>query len=172
MKKILIVIMFVFIIVGCEENSKEVISDTPANIEETPVVSESEEPTVFTIENNEDFAKLLEVASTDIDYVIWFAENYQGKIIEFDGSLQDAMNYKNYKTRYSYLIYADDYEENKASKGPSFKFEDINYQSFNFVGEKPEYAVVGLNVRITAQVEKFNADTGIFFLKPVETRLR
>ncbi|MEG0328028.1 MAG: DUF4839 domain-containing protein [Erysipelothrix sp.] len=178
MKKIVLVLLCSLVLVGCDEKKTEVdkeekVAEVEKENKESKKSEEKEiKDEVMTVENNADFAKLLEVASTDLDYVIWFADTYKGKVIEFDGSIQDSMNHNGKKTRFNYLIYADDYEENKASTGPSFKFEDINYQSFNFTGEKPEYVTVGLNLRFKAKVDKFNANTGIFFIKPVETLVR
>lgn len=135
---------------------------------EPPVESESE---ILTVENNEELATLLK--SSDYEIISAFAKKYKGRTIEFDANIAYMAPYKNYKTRYDILINTGDYSET-TQVGPSFKFEDVNVtHDLYLTGDNiPEHIKAGLNIRVTAKVVEFNENTGVFFLKPVSTKMR
>lgn len=135
--------------------------------EERPVEDE-----IITVENNEEFAYILTLSGSHDDSIKEFAEKYAGRTIQFDGNTAYVTNHRNYNTRFDYLIYADDYSE-ITTIGPSFKFEDVNYYDLHLTGENvPEVFDMGLNIRITAKVGKYNQQNGIFLLEPVSIEMR
>jgi hypothetical protein len=82
------------------------------------------------------------------------------------------MPHGNYTTRYDILILAGDYSETTFS-GTNFKFEDVSIFDLNLAGpEIPVTIGAGQNLRITAVVEEYNEDPGLFFLEPVSTEIR
>ena len=50
------------------------------------------------------------------------------------------------------------------SVGPYFKFQNVNYSDLN---TDLDSVTVGLNVHITAEVEKYDSVSGLFYLKPI-----
>ena len=76
---------------------------------------------------------------------------------------------QDYKTRYDILLSAGDYvDENTANPGPVFKFEDVNTNGLGIEDlYLPSFVAAGSNVRVTAKVDSFDAERGIFYLKPV-----
>ncbi len=155
-----------------EENDSGTTAET--NSETTPPISApptESDPEVLTVENNEELATLL--SSSDYAIISAFAEKYVGKTIEFDANIAYMALYKNSKTRYDLMINVGDYSET-TQIGPSFKFEDVNVtHDLYLTGDNiPEYIEAGLNIRVTAKVVNFNENTGLFFLKPVSTKIR
>ena len=67
------------------------------------------------------------------------------------------------------LLSAGDYvDENTANPGPVFKFEDVNTNGLGIEDlYLPSFVAAGSNVRVTAKVDSFDAERGIFYLKPV-----
>jgi hypothetical protein len=141
------------------------MTDQTENVETAQVDS------VITIENNDDFAKLIE--TYDYATMSKFASTYKGKTIQFDGNIAHMMYHESYKTRYDVLMYGGDYSTTSAV-GPSFKFEDVNIVSdLKLTGKNiPEYIEAGQNFKFTAEVLYFDQNSGLFFLKPVKTEAR
>ena len=79
------------------------------------------------------------------------------------------MNHDGYKTRYDILLSAGDYvDENTANPGPVFKVQGCEYQrAWNRRSVPASFVAAGSNVRVTAKVDSFDAERGIFYLKPV-----
>lgn len=144
----------------------ETVEETGAEKGEEQEETEETEPQVLTVDNCEDLGELLK--SGDYDDYTAFAEKYEGQIIQFAGSIDYLTNHGDYKTRYDILTSGGDYSE-ETQEGPTFKFEDVGVADLGLDdGESAESLVrVGSNVLITAKVENFNYDTGIFFLDPV-----
>lgn len=148
---------------------------TPAS--EAPVEStEPVKPTtdeILTAENNADLAALLSGPS-DGAPVEQFADTYEGRLIEFDGSIGAMAQHGDYNTRYDILIASGDYSETQSFGGPSFQFRDVNTTSdLHYEGENvPDTIGVGQNVRIVARVGSFEPDSMLFLLEPVSTRFR
>lgn len=133
--------------------------------------TEEEKDTILTVDNNEDLKELFNVDSGEI--VENFADKYKGKTIRFDGNIAHMMNHGDYKTRYDFLVYADDYDENSAYIGPSFKFEDKNFYDLGLIGDNiPEAVTMGQNYTITAKVLEYNKIQGLFFLEPISLEYR
>lgn len=160
-----------------EKNSTTAVTTT-APVETTaPLTTTPAETTTKKVnktlkaENNEDLAEIL--TSTDFYVHREFVEQYKGKTIEFDGCIAYVAPHGSYKTRYDFIIYCGDYvDENTASPGAEFKFENLNYSDFKFSGDnKPDSVYIGLNVHIKAKVIEHN-DSDLILLKPVSTEAR
>lgn len=125
---------------------------------------------ILTVDNCPELKEIL--LSSDYSQIEEFANKYAGRIIEFDGYVADVMPYKDYKTRYKFLIYVGDSDETY-SGGPSFQFVDVNIYDLHLVGENiPDYIKYGTKLHIKARVMEFNYNTGLFRLDPVETSVR
>ena len=102
-------------------------------------------------------------ASSDPAYVE-FAEKYEGRNIEFDGSVDYCSPHGSFNTRFDFLLSAGDYNTD-SQIGPTFKFEDKSkadlHSDLSAVG-------TGMNVHIIAKVEYFDSEHEIFYLNPVE----
>lgn len=127
---------------------------------------------VLTIDNCEELANMLSKKAEIDESYSSFASKYVGRTIEFDGRIDYVANHGNYDTRYDILVSAGDYDPDHQI-GPTFKFEDVAAYDLDldtlFLENKIK---VGKNVRIVADVEKFNSDTGLFFLDPVSVTER
>ncbi|MFC4714205.1 DUF4839 domain-containing protein [Planococcus dechangensis] len=163
-----------------EEINEEEKSDTAGTSEEssetakkiTSNTAAKSSQTILTSENNEDLAALLSVNDTNDSSVSVFAKKYAGRTIEFDGYIAHMIPHDTYTTRYDILINTGDYGETTYD-GPDFKFEDVNIFDLNLTGsEIPETIGMGQNLRITAVVEEYNENPGLFFLNPISTEIR
>lgn len=149
-----------------EEKSAEAVDQST---DDTSVESEQE---ILTEENNEDLAALLAVQDTNDLIVVEFAKKYAGRTIEFDGYIAHMMPHGDNTTRYDILIAVGDSSQTTYS-GPDFKFEDVNVFDLNLTGsEVPETIGMGQNLRITAVVEEYEENSGLFFLNPVSSEIR
>ena len=131
--------------------------------------SESVTEDILTVDNCPELAAILSMkAESDPSYVD-FASKYNGRKIEFDGSIDYLTNHENYKTRYEMLVSAGDYDENHQI-GPTFKFEEIATYEIDYGNQ--DQVTAGTNVHIIAEVESFNTSSQLFFLKPVSVSVR
>lgn len=146
-------------------------SDALASSEPEPSTPADEE--TLTVENNADLAALLTGPDSG-PTVENFAAEYQGRLVEFDGSIGAMGPHGNYDTRYDILITYGDYSETKSSGGPSFQFRDVNTTyDLHLTGDDiPETIGVGDNVHVVARVGEFETDTLLFLLEPVSTQFR
>ena len=127
---------------------------------------------ILTVKNNEELAAMLLLKDEHHPTVGKFAEKYEDRTIQFNGYIAHMMPHEEYTTRYDILIYVGDYSETPFS-GPSFKFEDVNIFDLKLTGsEIPENIEVKQNLLITAEVEEYNENSGLFFLKPISTEIR
>ena len=139
---------------------------------EKPEAVEPEDE-ILTVENSSELAALLAEGDYCSDSIAGFAAQYQGKTIAFDGSIGAMNPHGGYKTRYDILIGAGDFSETSAS-GPNFQFRDVNTTSdLHFPdSDLPDTIGVRDNFRITAQVGKYEDNSCLFLLEPVETEFR
>ena len=140
---------------------------TEEGITEEEKVEESTE--TLTVENCEDFARLL---STDAEYdssYISFVNKYEGKTVEFDGCITYIANHDDYKTRYDLLLSGGDYiDDDTANPGPTFKFKDVNTNDLGIDDlYLPSFVNIRSNIHIIATIESINEDTGIIELDPI-----
>lgn len=150
--------------------------------EETANVAESEvkdnssaekpEEEILTIDNNKDLAEILSTKDESSPLFKEFAQKYAGRTIEFDGNTAYVSKYKNYDTRFNYLIFAGDYSTTTFS-GSEFQFRNVNYYELHLTGDNiPDPFGAGHNIRITAKVVEYDEDPGLFLLEPVSIEMR
>lgn len=150
-------------------------SEDPTDQQEPsePAEEERAEEETLTVENNEDLAALLTGPGQGSE-VESFAAKYEGKAIEFDGSIGAMAPHGEYKTRYDILISAGDYSATHSSGGPNFQFRDVNtVNDLHLTGDNiPDSIGVGDELRIVARVGDYDPESFLFFLEPISTQLR
>lgn len=146
-------------------SEKSAPSPTPALAEETDQV--------INLENNKDLAALLVATDYCDPSMAQFAAKYQGRKIEFDGSITNMRRHENYTTRYDILVGPGDAGPNTTA-GPAFKYENVNMLDLKFTGKSvPSYVTEGDTFRFTAEVGEYKPNQGcLFFLTPVSTTVR
>ena len=138
-------------------------TDTKAKKNEEEIPEEK-----LTVDNCPELAAILSnKAEMDPSYSD-FASKYKGRTIEFNGRIDYCSHYKNYDTRFDYLVSAGDYDPDH-QVGPSFKFENVNYSDLH---TNMGTVSVGLNVRIIAEVRSYDSNSGLFYLKPISVNKR
>ena len=168
------------------QQAEETPAEAPQSAEETPQQAEPPveqpaqepqeeapapaEPVNLTVENNPELVRILtDKECSDADYSA-FAAAHKGETIEFDGSVDYIDNYidsfKVYDTRFDILLSAGPYDADHQI-GPTFKFENVAVVSLDISGNSHGYVDRGQNLRIIAQVDYFDDNTSIFYLKPV-----
>lgn len=127
---------------------------------------------IITVDNNKEFAAVLNTKDPGDQIIEEFAVKYAGRTIEFDGNIAYMSPHGDYTTRYDFLIYPWDYSETSVS-GPNFKFEDYNYYDLNLIGDDvPDTVGKGDNLHFVAKIEKYNKISQLFFLDPISTKVR
>lgn len=108
----------------------------------TPPLSENPDQAI-NAENNTDFAALLVATDYYDASTAQFAAKYQGREIEFDGSITNMQHHGNYDTRYGILVGPGDAGP-KTTAGPAFKYEDVNMFDLKLAGKSvPSYVAEG-----------------------------
>lgn len=134
----------------------------------TPTLAE-ETDQVITPENNKDFAALLAAANYCDSSMAQFAAKYEGRQIQFDGSIK---NLQKYDSGYDILVGPGNAGP-QTTVGPGFKYENVNMFDLNLTGTSvPSYVAEGDKFRLTAEVGEYNANSCLFFLTPVSTTVR
>lgn len=134
--------------------------------------AEKTEEESLTVENNKELATILSTKDETSPLFKEFAEKYVGRTIEFDGNTAYVSPYRDYKTRFNYLIFAGDYSTTIFS-GPEFQFRNVNYYGLHLTGDNiPDPFGAGHNIRITAKVVEFDEDLNLFLLEPVSIKMR
>jgi hypothetical protein len=155
-------------------NPAAAASEEPSEKPE-PETSESSEPDaeqILTPENNEELAALLAVSDYCDDTVGSFATKYDDRTIEFDGSIALMANHGDFNTRYDFLIAPGD-QGPEATRGPAFKFEDVNVLDLHLTGPNiPDAVGTGDLLHVVARVDEYNPTQCLFFLDPVTTEIR
>lgn len=152
---------------GADDEPSEEPSESPSN---EPTATASAAPAVLTAENDAELAAMLKVDPCD-GKDLEFARTHEGETIAFDGSVGAMAQHGNYDTRYDILIGPGDKGPNTV-EGPTFQFRDVNMLDLNFVGRTPDRFGVGDKAQFTADVAGFSRSSCLFFLEPVETRMR
>lgn len=158
-----------------DETQQEAQTSEKAPTASTSLVeSPAESPTTITtltVENNSDFAALLEPRTSECGSdVANFAEQYAGQNIEFDGYVAHIANHDSYETRFDILIYAGIPDPNHVN-GPNFLFRNVNttYDIKSQGDYVLDYVTRDQRLHIVAQVDKFEQVSCLFLLKPVAT---
>lgn len=148
------------------DNSGEHLSEDAAPVETSP------QDEILTVENCSELAELLAVTNQSDPKIKDFAAKYSGRIIEFDGNTANVINYRNYDTRFNFLIGAGDYSE-ETFIGPAFQFRNVNYYDLHLTGNNiPKSVGEGLNIHITAKVDKYEELSSLFLLEPISIEIR
>ncbi|WP_308652990.1 DUF4839 domain-containing protein [uncultured Anaerococcus sp.] len=149
-----------------EDNQDSITSPAEQMTEE----QEDDENQVTTVNNNEDFRKLLSLKNEFDPFIAEFSEKYYGKTVEFDGNIGNIQNYssmggKIYKTRFNVLITSGDFDPDSAS-GPYFRFTNISGTQL------PNITSSGYPVKIKAKVGLYYEQNGLFELNPISIETR
>ncbi|MGG3916019.1 DUF4839 domain-containing protein [Rossellomorea vietnamensis] len=155
------------------KNEKEEKSNSDTKEKSNNDSSAESKPKIVTVENNEDFAAVLAVKDEADPIIGEFAKKNEGRTVEFDGYIANMMLHGNYKTRYNILILAGDYGQT-INNGPSFQFKDVNIVSdLKLTGSNiPDTIGTGQNLHITAAIEGYDENSGLFRLDPISTEIR
>jgi len=127
---------------------------------------------IITVDNNKEFAAVMNTKDPGDQIIEEFAVKYAGRTIEFDGNIAYMSQHGDYTTRYDFLIFPWDYSETSFS-GPQFRFEDCNYYDLNLIGDDvPDTVGKGYNLHFVAIIEKYNKTSQLFYLDPISTKVR
>lgn len=134
--------------------------------EEEKKRKEEEANKVYTIEDNADLQVMITLDRENNDDLIRTAVNrYKGRKIELDLITAYVEPYKNYQTRFNYLLFAVN-DNNVMMQGPAFIFENVSYYDLHLTGtNKPEVFGLVLHCRVTAEVKGY--EDGFILLDPV-----
>lgn len=147
---------FETVILDSQGNEMVFLSDAPA----------------MTVENSDEFAKVLSVKNPADPIVERFADKHSADLIEFDGHIAYMGLHENYNTRYDILLYAGDYN-GKGTSGPNFQFVDVNIADLGLSGLfMSDVLKVNDNVHIIALVDQYNSKTELFKLVPLQVTVR
>ena len=141
-------------------------SPSPAEADESSKErAASDEPEILTAENCPDLAAILATRNESDPAIGSFAARYKGRTIEFDGCITYWSHHGSYKTRFDFMLGAGDYDPN-TQLGPNFKFDDVARHNLD-LPPNVDGLNVGDNVRVRAEVGKYDANTTLFLLKPI-----
>jgi len=127
---------------------------------------------IISIDNNEEFATILNAKDPGEPIIKEFALKYAGRTIEFDGNIAYMSYHGDSTTRYDFLISPWVYSETSVS-GPNFQFEDCNIFDLNLNGDNiPDALKAGDNLHIVARIENYDETSQLFRLDPIYTEVR
>ena len=127
----------------------------------------------LTVDNDKRVAELMATTQDCGSLVAQFAEDYRGKVIEFDAAIWALNNHGDYNTRYDILVSYGDFSEEGVS-GPNFQFRDVApTHDLHFESEDaPDSIGVGDELTVIAEVQEFEKKSCLFLLEPVSTSFR
>ncbi len=150
--------------VDTEGNTSETINNGNNSVEE--------QESNITIDNNSDFKKLLALRDPSDSYIATFAEQYKGKLVEFDGCIIAMNKHGGYNTRYDILLGAGDFDEN-STLGPAFRLTDVGVMDLDLDTLWLEDVLsLGTNIHIVAKLDKYNSNTTIYELDIISITVR
>ena len=145
----------------CGANSTT--SPTPSTRPTAPTSTQPAVSPALTVENSPDLAALLAVPNSCSETIQTFAAQYQGRVIEFDGSVSAMSHHGTYETRYDILVAPGD-EGPSSTIGPSFQFRDVNPSSDL---NTPGSLGVGDKLHVVGRVGDYSSEQCLFLLTPV-----
>lgn len=148
------------------EPSEELSAAPSESASEPSPTPAEEEP--LTPRSNPEFATILQGDNCG-PQLRRFAEKYEGRTVEFDGSVAAVANHGDFDTRFDFLIAPGDAGAESAV-GPSFKFEDVNFFDLNVSGT--DSISLDDRLRVTAVIQEYNSGQCVLLLDPVATSAR
>lgn len=98
-----------------------------------------------------------------------FVLEHQGETIELELITAFVENYRDYDTRFNYVLYAVENNEAMLS-GPAFMFQDVNYYDLKLAGDnKPDSFDIGMHCHVRAEID--GMEDGFILLDPVEIKV-
>lgn len=167
--------------ISCHYDRVDVEEENGGNVNESSVISSDNSvpesdivsaPAVtddtITIANCPELQKLiyLDRQANELD-IKAFAEEYNGKTLEIEMLTAFVEKYKNYKTRFNFLLYAVQ-DGSAMLMGPAFMFENVNYNDLHLTGENvPDSFGTGIHCRVKAEIEGYDSTNQWILLDPV-----
>ena len=132
----------------------------------------SQEKTILTPENCPELKAMLNNKSDMDQSYAQFATKYIGYTMTFNACIRNISQHGDYTTRYDILFSAGDYDENHQI-GPSFQFEDVNSSNLGLSAlYLSDVLQVGDNIKVICKIDKYNANNGLFKVKPISVEIR
>lgn len=126
----------------------------------------------ITVKNNKEFAALAKDGDYCSDQIAAFAGKYEGRTVEFDGSVGAMTTHDNYRTRYDILVSMGP-KGSEATLGPAFQFNNVGIVDLHLTGDTPDTVGVDDRLHIVAEVGEFSAQHGCLFqLNPISTEVQ
>ena len=148
------------------EENMESIELQEENIENT------EETDIITAENDEQFAAILALKDPGDPSVEQFVQEHLGGTISFCGNIAFASKSKDDNTRFDYLIYSGDYNENSVL-GPNFQIRDAACEELHIAEDnKQKHLAAGTNIQITAELEGYDSPSQTIRIHPLSITIR
>jgi hypothetical protein len=139
---------------------------------EPPAPSSAPAEQVLTAANSPELAALLGVGDSCDTSVGAFADRYEGRTVQFDGSIAAFGTHEDRQTRYDILVAPGDAGVN-STRGPAFQFRDVGIVDLNLTGpETPETVGPDDLLGLTARVSEYDPASCLLLLDPVATRIR
>lgn len=125
---------------------------------------------VYSVKNHPDLYELIHLDRVkDSERIESIASDFEGKVIELYLVTGFVEQYRNYKTRFNYVLYAV-YGDNIMLTGPAFMFKDVAYRDIMLTGpNKPDVFDIGLICRVKAEVD--GLENGFILLDPISTEV-
>lgn len=124
--------------------------------------------TVLTVQNNKDLAQILSDYCSPSVYKA-FSEKYRGRTIEFDGCIAYVSLHGNYTTRYDFLIYSGNYNDEASNRGVNMQIRNVNFSGLHLTGS--DTAKEGMNIHVKATVGEFSSGE-LLYIEPIAITVR
>jgi Domain of unknown function (DUF4839)/PASTA domain len=155
-----------------ESPSESAVAPSEQPSESDPSPTESATAEIVTAENSKDLAALLTERDDCADMNTRFAAKYNGRTIEFDGSIVALNKHGDDKTRYDILVSPGN-RGASSTRGPNFQFKDVAIFELHLTGANiPDPIGANDKLHIIARVQDYNSTQCLFFLEPISTKVR
>lgn len=153
--------------------SEATSAEAPPIISEDVISTETLKDEPLTAVNNAELSRLLKAPNECDESFKYFAENHQGKEIQFDGYIAKITHHENHKTRYDILILSGEPTKQGAT-GPYFQIRDVNLVSdIGLTGDNiPEHLAEQQAIRLRAKIDTYHSPSCLFLLNPISTEIR
>lgn len=149
-----------------QQNTQNASEDTSLGNENLDAPSETSED-ILTVSNCENLANLILLDRIEnADEITGFVTTYQSKTVELELITAFVEPYKDYNTRFNYLLYAVN-GENVMLDGPAFMFKNVNYHDLKLTGSNvPD--TFGINIHCLVRAEIVGYENDFILLDPEE----